>query len=87
MVERSAWAPQPIFELIARIGAVPRAELELTFNLGVGMIAVLAPERAQDALALAAARGVPAWRIGELRAGSGMVAMRGSYQGAAANWT
>jgi len=87
VVERSAWAPQPVFELVARIGAVPLDQLELTFNLGVGMVAVLAPERAQDALALAGARGVPAWPIGEVRAGSGMVAMRGSYQGDAANWT
>ncbi len=86
VVERSAWAPQPIFELIARTGSVARGELELTFNLGVGMVAVIAAEHAHDALALADARGVPAWPIGELRGGTGTVAMNGDYQGSAANW-
>jgi len=87
VVERSAWAPQPVFELIARIGAVPRDQLELTFNLGVGMVAVIPAARAADALALAARRGVPAWAIGVLRAGTGTVRMLGDYQGDAANWS
>jgi phosphoribosylformylglycinamidine cyclo-ligase len=87
VIERSTWAPQPVFELIARTGAVARDELELTFNLGVGMVAVIPAERAQDSLALADARGVPAWPIGELRDGTGTVALRGDYQGDATNRT
>ncbi|MFN2519355.1 MAG: phosphoribosylformylglycinamidine cyclo-ligase [Jatrophihabitantaceae bacterium] len=86
VVERSCWAPQPIFELIAGAGPVSREQLELTFNLGVGMVAVVAAERAQDALALAEARGVPAWPIGGLRPGTGTVVMRGTYRGNAAGW-
>ncbi|MDQ2750490.1 MAG: phosphoribosylformylglycinamidine cyclo-ligase [Actinomycetota bacterium] len=85
-VDRSTWAPQPIFELVARSAAVRREQLELTFNLGVGMIAVVPPGQATDALPLLAARGVPAWQIGELVAGSGTVALHGNYQGNAANW-
>jgi phosphoribosylformylglycinamidine cyclo-ligase len=64
--------------------------MERTFNVGVGMLAVLAPERVQDALALAAARGVPAWVCGELRAADlempPAVELTGSYLGAAAGW-
>ena len=45
LVDRSTWAPPGIFNLIAETGAVPRAQLELTFNLGVGMVAVV-PARA-----------------------------------------
>jgi len=86
VVERSAWTPQPIFELIARTGPVSRDQLELSFNLGVGMIAVVPADRVDDALALAGARGVPAWVLGELRAGTGAVTMRGAYQGTAAAW-
>jgi phosphoribosylformylglycinamidine cyclo-ligase len=86
-VDRSTWAPQPIFELIAGTGAVSRDQLELTFNLGVGMIAIVPEARTSDALTLAAARGVPAWEIGELVDGSGAVSLGGSYQGNAANWT
>ena len=51
-VDRSTWSPQPVFDLIARTGAVARDQLELTFNLGVGMVAVVPADRATDALAL-----------------------------------
>jgi phosphoribosylformylglycinamidine cyclo-ligase len=93
VVDRASWAPQPVFELIARTGGVPRDQLELTFNLGVGMIAVVAPERAADALALATERGLSAWRLGDVRAaagGTGTVRLHGDYAGrggdGAATW-
>ncbi|MGN6780397.1 MAG: AIR synthase-related protein, partial [Marmoricola sp.] len=89
VVDRSTWAPQPIFELIAQTGPVDRAQLELTFNLGVGMVAVVPAERAQEALDLAGERGVPAWRLGELRASdapAGTVTLRGDYLGGAGAW-
>jgi phosphoribosylformylglycinamidine cyclo-ligase len=86
VVDRSTWAPQPIFGLVASTGDVSREQLELTFNLGVGMIAVVPADRAGDALELAGARDVAAWQIGEIRAGSGTVALTGDYQGAAADW-
>jgi phosphoribosylformylglycinamidine cyclo-ligase len=86
VVERSSWAPPAVFELIARTGPVSRAELELTFNLGVGMIAVVPSGRCDEALALAAARGVPAWRVGEVREGTGTVQLVGGYSGSATNW-
>jgi phosphoribosylformylglycinamidine cyclo-ligase len=88
-VDRGGWAPQPVFDLIARTGAVPLDQLELTFNLGVGMVAVVPPDRAADALDLAAARGQTAWRLGEIEASSGVpeVRLSGSYQGAASAWS
>jgi phosphoribosylformylglycinamidine cyclo-ligase len=85
-VDRSTWTPQPIFDLIAGTGDVDRAELELTFNLGVGMIAVVPAARADDALALARGRGVSAWRLGEIREGGGRVVLAGNYGGAAGSW-
>ena len=66
VVDRATWAPQPIFDLIARTGDVARADLELTFNLGVGMVAVVPAARTGAALQLLAARGVPAWPLGQL---------------------
>jgi phosphoribosylformylglycinamidine cyclo-ligase len=86
VVDRSTWEPQPVFDLIARTGAVPLAELEKTFNLGVGMVAVLPAERVADALALCTARGVAAWRLGEVVPGTGSVRMNGVYAGAAGRW-
>jgi phosphoribosylformylglycinamidine cyclo-ligase len=86
VVDRATWTPQPVFELIHQVGAVAREQLELTFNLGVGMIAVVPSQRADEALALAASRGLQAWRVGEIREGTGTVEMAGDYAGAAADW-
>jgi phosphoribosylformylglycinamidine cyclo-ligase len=88
VVDRASWAPPAIFELIRATGAVPRAELERTFNLGVGMVAVLPAARATDALDLLAMRDVPAWRLGEIRAaeGPGRVELAGGYAGPASTW-
>jgi phosphoribosylformylglycinamidine cyclo-ligase len=87
-VDRATWAPAPIFELIRATGDVARAELERTFNLGVGMVAVLPSERAAAALDVLAARGVPAWQLGEIRAedGPARVDLAGNYAGPASTW-
>jgi phosphoribosylformylglycinamidine cyclo-ligase len=37
-----------------------------TFNMGVGMTAVVPADRAENALAVLSAQGVEAWVIGEL---------------------
>jgi phosphoribosylformylglycinamidine cyclo-ligase len=91
VVDRATWAPQPIFELIRATGGVARSDLELTFNLGVGMIAVVPAERAEDALALLAGRGVPAWLIGRLESSAGTAGppgaeLVGDYAGIASTW-
>ena len=90
LVDRATWAPQPVFRLVRDTGGVTRADLEQTFNLGVGMVAVVAAERAADALALLELRGVPAWRLGEVRSADGAAAaavdLVGDYAGAAGQW-
>ena len=87
-VDRATWAPPPVFELVRATGDVPRAELELTFNLGVGMVAVVPPERVSDAFELLAARDVPAWELGKIHAenGPGQVNLFGNYAGTAETW-
>jgi phosphoribosylformylglycinamidine cyclo-ligase len=90
IVDRATWAPQPIFDLIASTGDVARADLEATFNLGVGMVAVVPPERSADALQLLTARGVPAWPFGQIqpvesRAEKPVFSVS-NYAGTAGNW-
>jgi phosphoribosylformylglycinamidine cyclo-ligase len=41
--------------------------MERTFNLGVGMVAVVEPEDVVRALAVLTARHVPAWVLGEIK--------------------
>ena len=65
-VDRSTWRPGPVFELVARLGRVPREDAERTLNQGVGMVAVLSADRAGDAVRSLAARGVASWVLGEV---------------------
>ncbi|ABD09489.1 phosphoribosylformylglycinamidine cyclo-ligase [Frankia casuarinae] len=65
-VDRASWSVPPIFGLLAERGEVTQADMEATFNQGVGMVAVLPATAVADALALLAARDVPAWVAGEV---------------------
>jgi phosphoribosylformylglycinamidine cyclo-ligase len=64
-VQRSSWQPHSVFGLIGDTGRVPLSELEKTFNMGVGMIVMVGASSVDAALRLLAARGVPAWVLGE----------------------
>ena len=71
VVDRATWAPQPVFGLVRDVGNVSRAELERTFNLGVGMVAAVPVDRATEAVAVLTARKVPVWEIGRVQAAIG----------------
>ena len=66
-IDGTSWEPAPIFGLIAARGGVTPEEMERTFNMGIGMVAVVPPESTDRALALLADRSVPAWVAGEIR--------------------
>ena len=63
-LDRGTWAVPAIFHLVADRGRVPREEMERTFNMGVGMVAVVAPDEAERALAVLARHNVFAWPAG-----------------------
>ena len=79
-VGRATWSPLPIFQFLARAGGIERAGLEPAFNLGVGMVAVVAADAADAAVATLRAASVPSWRLGRVTAGSGQVRMLGDYR-------
>lgn len=66
-MNRATWTPGPIFNYIQSVGDVPLEEMEKTFNMGVGMVAVVAPEDRDRALAILAARHIDSWVLGEVR--------------------
>jgi phosphoribosylformylglycinamidine cyclo-ligase len=66
-IDRSSWAPQPVFTLIGSLGKVEQIELERTFNMGMGMIAIVPASAADAALRVLQERGVPSWVCGEIR--------------------
>ncbi|MBX6750582.1 MAG: phosphoribosylformylglycinamidine cyclo-ligase [Micromonosporaceae bacterium] len=79
VVRRSSWRPQPIFDLVARKGRIDQAEMEATFNMGIGMLAIIAPHDVERALAFLKGRGLDAWVAGEIVEGTGDVQMVGAH--------
>ncbi|QVI98882.1 phosphoribosylformylglycinamidine cyclo-ligase [Corynebacterium diphtheriae] len=67
-LSRATWTPGQIFRTIETIGQVPQVEMEKTFNMGVGMVAVVAPKDRDRALAILTARHIDAWELGTVRA-------------------
>ena len=59
----------PIFDLIAKEGNVPERDMFNTFNMGVGMSIIVAPEDADRALSILREAGEDAYVIGEVVAG------------------
>ncbi len=79
VVDRSSWRPQSIFDLIQAKGRIEDVEMEATFNMGVGMFAVVSSDDADRAMAYLTGRGVEAWQVGEIIEGTGQVQMMGQY--------
>jgi phosphoribosylformylglycinamidine cyclo-ligase len=81
VLDRASWQPAPIFGLLAERGRVPAAEMERVFNMGVGMVAIVAAADADRALRLLAERQLPAWVLGDVTAGTGTAKLTGSHPG------
>ncbi len=69
-IYRGVWQVPPVFDLIQRIGKISQAEMDKTFNNGIGMIAVVAPDKADELIAHLKRRKQPAVAIGTLIRGS-----------------
>jgi phosphoribosylaminoimidazole (AIR) synthetase len=53
VIETTTWPVPPLFQLLARLGNIPRTELYSIFNMGIGMVLVISPaaiEKAQSTL-------------------------------------
>jgi phosphoribosylformylglycinamidine cyclo-ligase len=69
MLEERRWPRPPVFDLIEREGQVPRDEMYRTFNMGLGLVAVVAPGDEAATHAALRARGLDAWTVGQIEKG------------------
>lgn len=69
-VDSSTWTVPHEFTAVQRLGRVERDEMFLTFNMGVGMVAVVAPDDVSRVLDQLRAGGESAWVIGALESGA-----------------
>jgi phosphoribosylformylglycinamidine cyclo-ligase len=71
VLARGSWTPPAVFEVLAGHGGIGQEAMDQTFNLGVGMAAIVPQDAADAAVRLLAGRGLPAWVMGEVVAGTG----------------
>jgi phosphoribosylformylglycinamidine cyclo-ligase len=77
-IDLAAWRPNAVFGWLARSAGIAEAEMLRTFNCGVGMIVIAAPESEASIVGAFAKEGEQALRIGELADGDGKVRYRGA---------
>lgn len=75
VIERDSFPHPPVFGMIQRCGSVEDAEMYRTFNMGVGMVAVCAPEDAGRLRSAFEAAGESVHEIGRIEAGGRKVAL------------
>jgi phosphoribosylformylglycinamidine cyclo-ligase len=71
-VRRSAWTVPPLFRLIQKGGGVGDEEMYRTFNMGIGMILVVAPGELHEVEHSLERRGETSLVIGQVTAGEGV---------------
>src|SRR6266545_2025344 len=71
VVDERRWPRPAIFDVIEREGEVPRDEMYRTFNMGLGLVAVVAPQDEAATHAVLRARGLEAWTVGTIEKGAG----------------
>ncbi len=73
VIDLGSWAPGTVFDWLGATGNVEVAEMRRTFNMGVGMVAIVPAADAAKTLELLDAAGESAWRLGEIAPGTGQV--------------
>lgn len=68
-VERRNWGVPPIFKLLQEKGNIETTEMHRTFNMGVGMILIVAKEKGIEIVDRLTELGETAWIIGEVHKG------------------
>lgn len=66
VIKKGAWPVPPIFRKIREKGGVPEREMFRTFNMGVGMVIIVAADDAGRTVRLFERFGLNAWTIGDL---------------------
>jgi len=71
-IDPGAWPEPPVFAWLREVGELDPAEMFKTFNCGIGLVVVVAPDAAVRAAARLAEAGERVHRIGRVVAGDGV---------------
>ncbi len=76
-VDASTWTIPREFQVLQYEGVVSHAEMFKAFNMGVGMVVIVAKNQAAPLIARGAECGIQAWELGHVASGNGQVRMNG----------
>lgn len=63
-LDRASWSPTPVFRVLADLAGDTLESTEGTWNLGIGMLAVVAHDSASSVIRALESRGIPSWVAG-----------------------
>jgi len=72
VIDSEAWEVPPVFRSMQEWGGIPEDEMWHTFNMGVGMVVAVAPDKAHALREELEAAGEQAWLIGAVIEGDGV---------------
>jgi len=76
VIEKGTWAILPIFRLIQEYGKVDENEMFSTFNMGIGMVLIVAKYDVESAMEILNEEGINSYVIGTIEKGEGGVVLR-----------
>jgi phosphoribosylformylglycinamidine cyclo-ligase len=69
VLERGSWPVPPLFTWLQRLGEVEQAEMERVFNMGIGLVLVVAPHFVESIRQQLKRFRLPSWQIGRVQQG------------------
>jgi phosphoribosylformylglycinamidine cyclo-ligase len=72
-IDLGAWTLPPVFRWLAQTAGMAEGELLKTFNCGIGMMLVVAPDRVDATRALLEAAGETVCTLGRVVEGQGVI--------------
>ena len=73
VIWKNSWDMLPVFKMIEQKSGVPDDELYQVFNMGIGMVTIVAANKAQSVLKFIESQKHKAWVIGDVVKGKGVV--------------
>lgn len=71
IIEKGSWPILPVFNVMAKIGDVPQADMYRTFNMGIGMVCIVGSEKQREFEESLTQAGEEVYRIGQVEASAG----------------
>ena len=72
VIDLASWQVPDVFRVLGEAGGVAQDEMLRVFNMGVGMIAIVAPDDVDRVIESVSRSDRPAWVMGEVEAGVGV---------------